>query len=135
MNIQQGIFWLILTVFLEARDQTPKGQKNVAKVIMNRANKKNWPLSNIVFAKKQFSCYNEGFLKAFTHVANEVVFINPVSSNVSDAVDEWKNGDTLKGATHYFNPDLVPGRWPASWDKKKMTVLFVEGDHVFLRED
>ena len=134
MNIQTGIFWLILTVFLEARNQPIAGQKDVAKLILNRAKSKNWPLSNIVFAKKQFSCYNDGLLKAFTKVAPEMQYIAQVTENVNAAIDEWLAGDNLKGATHYFNPDEVAGGWPATWDRSKMTVLFKVGNHIFLKE-
>ena len=134
MNIQSGLFWLILTTFLEARDQPPLGQKNVVKIILNRADMRQWPLENIVFAKKQFSCYNDGLPKAFAAVAGETKSIAPVTINVLEAVKEWEAGDNLGGATHYFNPDLVPGGWPRSWDKKKMRVLGKTGEHIFLIE-
>ena len=133
-NMQAGIFWLILTVFLEARDQPAIGQKNVAKVIMNRAERKGWPLSEIILARKQFSCYNEGLEKAMQVVVREIGEIAKVTVNVQDAIHDWEEGDTLAGATHYFNPDLVPGRWPASWDRAKMRIVYRAGDHIFLRE-
>jgi len=133
-DMQAGIFWLILTVFLEARDQAPIGQKNVAKVIMNRARAKNLPVSDIILARKQFSCYNEGLEKAMTAVVREIKEVAKVTINVQEAIDDWLKGDTLAGATHYFNPDLVPGRWPASWDRGKMRIVYRAGDHIFLRE-
>jgi len=134
MDISTGIFWLILTVFLEARNQPAVGQKDVTKLILNRAKTKNWPVSNIVFARKQFSCYNDGLLNAFSKVVPEIKYIPVVTSNVNEGIEEWNKGDDLKGATHYFNPDEVPGRWPSTWDKSKMVVLFKEGNHIFLKE-
>lgn len=134
MNIQHGIFWLILTVFLEARDQSALGQKNVAKVILNRASKKDWPLSNIVFSKKQFSCWNEGFTKPFMALAHEAEYITPVLVNVDTAIEEWKNGDDLKGATHYYSPKaMVPKNRVPPW-VSSMTMVGKFGDQIFYRE-
>jgi spore germination cell wall hydrolase CwlJ-like protein len=134
MNLQEGIFWLILTVFLEGRDQPVKGQKNIAKIILNRAEKKQWPLEDVIFARKQFSCYNKGLMTAFQSVVTEYRYIKAVTKSVQDALDEWHEGDNLNGATHYFNPKLVAGGWPSTWDKKKMRVISREEDHVFLIE-
>jgi spore germination cell wall hydrolase CwlJ-like protein len=133
-NVQEGIFWLVLTVFLESRNQPVIGQKNIVKVILNRAEMKQWSISTIIFSRKQFSCYNEGLMKAMTAVVNEPDQIATVTTNVMRAIDEWMEGDNLDGATHYFNPKSVPGGWPATWDKSKMRIVRKEKDHVFLIE-
>lgn len=134
MDIQNGLFWLILTIFLEARDQTPQGQKNIVKVILNRAEKKQCHIYDVVFREKQFSCYNEGLTKAFESVVKEVKQISAVTTNVLRAIDEWEEGDNLDGATLYFNPKLVPGGWPASWKKERTKFVMKEQDHIFLIE-
>jgi spore germination cell wall hydrolase CwlJ-like protein len=135
-QFQNGIFWLILTVFLEARNQSVTGQKNVAIVIMNRADSKNWELSDIVNARKQFSCYNDGLPKALMVLTKDLKSVPKVTNNVIEAIYDWSEGYNLQGATHYFNPNpkLVPGGWPSGWDRSKMIVVAKEGDHIFLRE-
>jgi spore germination cell wall hydrolase CwlJ-like protein len=133
-DIRSGIFWLILTVFLEARDQKPVGQKAVTKVILNRCNNKEMPVHEIVLAPRQFSCFNEGWTKSLIIAAKEAKEIGKVTLNVLDAIAEWEDGANLSGATHYFNPRLVPGRWPKSWDRKKMVEVGEIDYHSFYRE-
>jgi len=134
MNIQAGIFWLILTVFLEARDQTPQGQKNIVKVILNRAEKRNLSIYDIVFKRLQFSCYNDGLASALIDVAYEAKHVGAVTENVMRAVDEWQEGDNLNGATLYYNPKIVKNGWPSTWDRNKTKIVAKEKDHVFLIE-
>jgi len=137
MNIQAGVFWIVLTVFCEARNQTPKGQKDVVKVIINRANKNNWDVSNVVLARKQFSCFNNGLMGAFQQIPNELQYIASVTRNVLEGINEWMCGNDLKGATHYYNPKLTnngKGGFPNTWKKEKMKILFQEKDHIFLTE-
>lgn len=133
MDAHAGIFWIILTVFCEARNQSPIGQKNVAKVIINRADQKRWPLENVVLARKQFSCFNDGLPDALLKIPKEIPIIIKVTQNVIDAIDEWYEGDNLRGATHYYafrGPNKIPA---PSW-AKSMTFIKDEGDHRFLRE-
>ena len=134
MNIQTGIFWLVLTVFLEARNQPIAGQKNVAKIILNRGRKKNKEIFDIVLAPEQFSCYNNGLLSALKAVALERQHIATVTANVNRAILEWEAGNDLQGATLYFNPKEVPGGWPESWKKKRTKFVVQEADHIFLKE-
>jgi spore germination cell wall hydrolase CwlJ-like protein len=134
MNIQAGIFWIILTVFYEARGEDAVGQKSVAKVILNRAEKRNWPLENVVRARKQFSCYNAGIKND-----NPLLWIKEIESlltvvkNVDRAVDEWYDGDRLNGATHYYAPKGMPGGKPPYWIAG-MTKIGRFGNHIFYRE-
>lgn len=132
MNIQQGIFWLILTVYHEARGEIGVGQKNVVKVILNRAHKNDWPIENVVRARKQFSCFNAG-------LGTESVWIRDiqaawyVAKNVYEAVKEWEKGDRLDGATHYYAPKGMPNEKPPYW-VKGMTYIGMWGNHKFYRE-
>lgn len=132
MNIWGGIFWIMLTVYHEARGEAPLGQKNVVKVILNRANNKGWPVENIVRARKQFSCYNQG-LDSPTLIVRDIAAMAKVSANVVDAILEWYDGDRLDGATHYYassGPNKIP---PPYW-ASSMTVVGKYGHHLFLRE-
>ena len=132
MNIYSGIFWLFLTVYHEARGESPAGQRNVVKVILNRAQAKNWPIENIVRARKQFSCYNDGLSSPKLFI-KEIPAMIEVSGNVLDGVKEWEAGDRLEGATHYYAPAGMPDGKPPYWIKG-MTRIGKWGNHVFYRE-
>jgi spore germination cell wall hydrolase CwlJ-like protein len=123
----RNYLYMVLTVYYEARGESRQGQKDVAKVIMNRAKSRNWPISHIVFAKKQFSCWNAGVANA---PKVDVIELLAVSANCAEAVTEWDKGDTINGATHYFNPNKCSPEWA-----KSMTVVSVEGNHIFLKEN
>ena len=134
MNIQAGIFWIILTVFYEARGEDAVGQKNVAKVILNRAHKNNWPIENIVKARKQFSCYNDGIKNSNPLLwIKEIETLVTVVRNVDRAVDEWMEGDNLDGATHYYAPKGMAGGKPPYW-AASMKKIGKFGNHIFYRE-
>jgi len=134
MNIQEGIFWLIVTVLCEGGNQPSHGQKNITKVILNRAQKNKWPVSNVVLARKQFSCYNEGMPKVFEKVVKEMRVIPEVTNNVLSAISEWEQGDNLMGATHYYAPkSMVPANRVPDW-APKMAKIGRSGDHIFFRE-
>jgi spore germination cell wall hydrolase CwlJ-like protein len=132
MNIGIGLFWIILTVYHEARGEPPIGQKNVVKVILNRSHLKGWPVEDIIKARKQFSCFNDG-------ITSEKVWIKDINSaldvtkNVVEAILEWENGDRLDGATHYYAPKGMPGGKPPYW-VKGMKYIGQTVNHKFYRE-
>lgn len=132
MNIWAGIFWIFLTVYHEARGEAPIGQKNVVKVILNRAHKNNWPVENVVKARKQFSCYNKG-LNDPSLIVRDIITMGKVSANVYDAIEEWNSGDRLNGATHYY-ASSGPNKIPKPYWAPSMTEVGKWGHHTFLRE-
>ena len=134
MDIKQGILWLILTTFLESRNQPDIGQKNVVKVILNRAQKNNLSIMNTVLARNQFSCYNNSLSETFNALIKDYQYIIPVTKNVNQAIYEWKNGSNLSGATHYYSPKaMIPlGKIP-SWTKA-MHIVKKDKKHIFLVE-
>jgi spore germination cell wall hydrolase CwlJ-like protein len=122
------LFWLSLTVYHEARGESPTGQKAVVKVIMNRSIRKGWSVADIVRARKQFSCYNEGIKSIYSPLD-----LLEVMQNAYEGLEEWKAGDTLSGATHYYAiKGMVDGK-PPYWAKGMTVVCEIEG-HKFLRE-
>lgn len=132
MNIQQGIFWIILTVYHEARGEIDVGQKNVVKVILNRADKNGWPIEDIVKARKQFSCFNKGLGHPDMWI-RDIRTAWEVAKNVYHAVNEWERGDQLNGATHYYAADGPNKIAPPYW-VKSMTYIGQWGHHKFYRE-
>lgn len=132
MNIWGGIFWIFLTVYHEARGEPAIGQKNVVKVILNRASNRGWPAENIVKARKQFSCYNKG-LNDPSLIVRDIVAMGKVAANVYEAIKEWEDGDRLNGATHYYASSGPNKIQPPYW-AKDMTPIGKYGHHLFLRE-
>lgn len=133
MNILQGIFWIFLTVYHEARGEPDIGQRNVVKVILNRAQKKNWPLENIVLARKQFSCFNDGLNDPKVFI-KDIPAMAKVSWNVLAAISEWEAGDDLQGATHYYAIKGMVTKRPPYWAKNMEFICEVAG-HRFLKEN
>jgi len=138
MTSTAALLWLALTVYYEARGEAVVGQKAVVKVILNRAKAKGWEVKEVVNARKQFSCYNNGLTSALLHIKEIPVFI-AIWQTVQDAAKEWDRGDRIGGATHYYELHGVtnasgkltgkPPYWAAS-----MTPCCVIGRHQFLRE-
>jgi len=138
MTSPATLLWLALTVYYEARGEAVVGQKAVVKVILNRAKAKGWEVQDVVKAKKQFSCYNDGLTSALLHIKEIPVFI-AIWQTVQEAAAEWDKGDRLSGATHYYELHGVstdsgkltgkPPYWAAS-----MTPCVKIGRHQFLRE-
>jgi spore germination cell wall hydrolase CwlJ-like protein len=132
MNIYAGVFWIILTVYHEARGEPPIGQKNVVKVILNRAHKNNWPVEDVVKARKQFSCFNAGLDHPSVNI-KDIPTAMRVARNVHEAIQEWESGDRLSGATHYYAPGGMPGGRPPYW-VPSMKYIGTWSGHKFYRE-
>lgn len=125
--------WVILTVYHEARGESKLGQKNVAKVILNRSHQKGWLLKDIVFARKQFSCWNKGIRDPSVYV-RELEALDTVADNCWEAYREWQAGDRLGGATHYYAiKGMIDGK-PPWWAPGMKFICQVEG-HRFLKEE
>ena len=119
-----------ITVYHEARGESIDGQIAVAHVIFNRAEKHGIPVSEVVFQKQQFSCYNEGN----PPVTDYHAFVIAVEA-VERCLEERLHGKTLHRATHYLNPDLtkkIRGGTLPRWYYKMRKVAKI-GRHEFLR--
>lgn len=132
MTTLEGFFWIILTVYHEARGESAKGQRAVVKTILNRSQAKGWPIENIVLARKQFSCFNNGLDAASLWIKDIKTFAT-VSNNCAQAAREWAAGDTLQGATHYYAIKGMPDKKPPYWAASMTFICEIEG-HRFLRE-
>jgi len=132
MNLIEAVFWLGLTVYYEARGESVKGQIAVCKVILNRAKTKGWPIRDIVRARKQFSCYNDGLASSLLHIKNIPKYVE-IHYVVQQAIIEWEQGDNLQGATHYYAiKGMVNGK-PPYWASSMKFIVEIEG-HRFLKE-
>lgn len=132
MNIPEGFGLAIATVYHEARGESKDGQKAVLKVILNRAEKRGWPLKDIVLSRKQFSCWNRGL--DFPSVwIRDLPSFGEVSDNCFEALCEWEAGNRLWGATHYYAIKGMVGGRPPYWADKMKPICEI-GGHRFLKE-
>ena len=130
--IIKTLFWLALTTYHEARGESDYGQRAVVKVILNRAAAKGWPVADVVKARKQFSCFNNGLQDPAVWIKDIAAFL-AVMENVKAGHDEWLAGDKLQGATHYYALRGMVGHKPPYWAASMKFIVDV-GHHRFLRE-
>ncbi len=120
MTLLEGILWLTLNVYHEARSEPEIGQMAVAFVTLNRANEKNLPIKEIVQEPYQFSWtfQKESYLpddpKAFLQCLKSVYIA-------------LQTKDFTKGATHYHLDSINP-HWSTAY-----TYLEQYGSHKFYK--
>lgn len=122
-------FLLALTVWREARGETPRGRRLVAATIANRVRDTRWPNSveGVVLQPWQFSCF-------LSHDPNATKFPTPGSVwddcvSAADAALFALSGNLPleTEANHYH----VTGLDPAWRDESK--IVATEGHHVFYK--
>lgn len=127
MNVLEGLLWLTLTVFFEARDQPFEGQVGVCQVVLNRSEARGAFVKEIVQQPSQFSWW-EGEVDLET-LGKEFGAIQPAYMAVVECLARRDRGDNLDGAKYFFNPQLVtPG-----WAKEFVLVSRIK-DHDFMKE-
>jgi N-acetylmuramoyl-L-alanine amidase len=98
------------TLFCEARGEGRRGLEAVASVIFNRSQKRGYSLERTVLARKQFSCWNEGYTKPTPR--------NELERDIlafCEGIEEQMEGGTFRPTTkadHYLRFDCFP-----SWRK------------------
>lgn len=121
MSLLEGLLWLTLNVYHEARSEPQIGQIAVAHVTLNRANEKGLPIKEVVQQPHQFSwtVQKDSYLpedpKAFLMCMRSVYLALQAS-------------DYSRGATH-FHLDSVEPKWTSEY-----TFLDQYGSHKFYKE-
>lgn len=120
MTLLEGLLWLTLNVYHEARSEPQIGQLAVAFVTLNRANEKGVPIKDVVQEPHQFSwtvnkdSYMPDDPKAFLECMHSVYLA-------------LQTNDFTQGATHFHRESVDPG-WTASY-----TYLDQYGSHKFYK--
>lgn len=128
-------------VWGEARGEFIEGKMAVANVVMNRVKSGKYGgkggVKGVVLKPWQFSCFNANDpnlgLMLGPFGGRDAPIFNQCLTVAKIVLGELCSDNTL-GATHYFNPDIVPGGWPASWDRSRMMRRPTIGRHQFYRE-
>lgn len=128
-------------VWGEARGESLDGQIAVANVVMNRVKSGKYGgvggVKGVCLKPWQFSCFN-------ANDPNLKLMLEPYGGHDSSTFKQCLMvakmilaglcRDNTIGSTHYFNPDVVSGGWPKSWNRKTMVKKTTIGRHVFYRE-
>lgn len=120
MSILEGLLWLTLNVYHEARSEPQVGQVAIVHVTLNRAKEKNLPIKAIVTQPYQFSwtfqkeSYIPDDTKAFLECLQSVYVA-------------LQTADITEGATHY-HLDTVSPYWAS-----KFTYVDQFGSHKFYK--
>ena len=120
MTLLEGLLWLTLNVYHEARSEPLVGQVAVAFVTLNRANEKHLPIKDVVKEPYQFSwtfqkdSYIPDDPRAFFECLKSVYIALQTS-------------DFTNGATHYHHKTINP-YWSAHF-----TYLNQYGSHKFYK--
>lgn len=118
MILHAALLCLALNIHFEARGEPIEGQLAVAHVTINRAEENQTSICHEVFKKNQFSWtrYRYSIPKGPTWEHSKSV-----------AKMALKSQDSVKGATHFFNPKKCR---PGSIVRGKKRVARI-GNHVF----
>jgi N-acetylmuramoyl-L-alanine amidase len=120
MSFLEGLLWLTLNVYHEARSEPQIGQLAVAHVTLNRASQSKKTVEEVVTAPKQFSWT---FLqKSYVPTETDAFF-----ECLQTAMKAMTTSDFTKGATFYHRKDVHP-KWAAH---KKYVARY--GTHLFYR--
>ncbi len=121
MGFLEGLLWLTLNVYHEARSESKIGQLAVAHVTINRATIKQQSLEQVINAPYQFSWT---FQKRTYVPAEPEAFFDCMHSAFFAMVTE----DFTGGATFYHREDILP-----DWSND-MTFVAQYGSHKFYRD-
>ena len=124
MDLMEGILWLALNIYFEARNQPVKGQYAVAHVTLNRAAQDNKSIKEVVLEPGQFSWVKNKHrnMRASKICVGEK---DAFSKAVQVALSAYVTPDPTNGATHYHASYVRP-KW-ASKLKRKTKI----GQHIF----
>jgi N-acetylmuramoyl-L-alanine amidase len=120
MSFLEGLLWLTLNIYHEARSESQIGQLAVAHVTLNRATENKQTVEQVVMAPHQFSWT---FLQDSYMPTEPEVFADCMKT----AMKAMTSKDFTRGATFYHRQDVRP-RWAA--DK---TYVAKYGEHLFYR--
>lgn len=99
------------TVWAEGRGESLEGQRAIAHVIINRVHDGRWGANTaaVCWAKGQFDCWRreDPNMAAMALLADDDPLLLAIAE-IFEAAADGRDPDPTGGATHYYNPDVVP---------------------------
>jgi spore germination cell wall hydrolase CwlJ-like protein len=121
---------LSATVYLEARDQSPRGQQAVAEVALRREESGLWgnSMCEVVTARKQFA---PTIVSPRTRLSNTEAWAQAVSIAIESernwALPPGQRKEIVPGASHFMAHDIAAPSWRNAYQVATI------GDHTFLK--
>jgi N-acetylmuramoyl-L-alanine amidase len=122
MTLLEGILWLTLNVYHEARGESVQGQMAVVHVTLNRAKRRNMSIKEVVLEHKQFSWT---LMPKSKWKPKDKKAYKQCMEVVKKAV---KQKDFTNGAT-FFHSKKVHPKW-----RKQMKYVGTYGNHKFYKK-
>jgi len=128
-RLLEQIFWLAVCIYHEARGESDRGKVAVGHAILNRVEKRDKSIKDIVLQPWQFSFANINVIegKPLPPIKDYQALID-CQHNAFVCLIERLEGKDLNGANHYFNDSLVTPSWA-----KNMKFIDQIGNHVFFK--
>lgn len=120
MSLLEGLFWLTMNIYHEARSEEQFAQLAVAHVTINRTRDRNQTFKQVVLAPYQFSWTH---LRASWQPDDMPALYQCLQS----ALIALREHDFTQGATYYHRDDIKP-HWASHYQ-----YVATFGSHVFYR--
>ena len=120
MTVLQGLLWLTLNVYYEARSEPMAGKVAIVHVTLNRAKEQHMPIKDVVTQPYQFSWT----FQKHSYIPHDTKAFLQCLESVYIAL---QTADTTQGATHYHADNVNPA-WAA-----KYTYIEQIGSHKFYK--
>jgi len=123
----ENIFWLAMCIYFEGRGEPREGQVAIAHVILNRVERRDASIKDIVRAPWQFSWLNPGEKRP---VLDDLPALLDCTKVAMDCLNERLDGKDFFGADHYFADYIKPPEWAA-----KLKFVKKVGKHMFYKDE
>lgn len=123
----ENLLWFVLCIYFEARGEPFEGKVAVGHVIMNRVERRNASVVDIIKAPWQFSWMNPGVER--TRVIKDFVALLECIKAANACINERLDGKDYFGADHYFGDYITRPTWA-----KDMKFVGKIGKHLFYRD-
>lgn len=128
MDLMEGLLWLALNIYFEARNQPLQGQYAVAHVTLNRAARTGKSIKAVVLEPGQFSWVRQQGVTWKTPVAKILIREKAAFERCKKvARTAYLMSDPTGGATHYHASYVRP-----KWSKTLKRTARI-GKHIFYR--
>ena len=121
MTTTDALVWLALNCYFEARGESFDGKKMIAHVVLNRAQRRNMNVADVIRESRQFSWYNSSVIP---HIDNPAALFECFGATFKALMERLYGLDGY-GADHY-HADYVDPYWNDS-----MQAVKTVGNHIF----
>lgn len=108
---EEDLYYLTEAIYFESRGESMDCQAQVGYVILNRVQKRNSSIKEIIYQPYQFSYTKDGKHERMTDEDSR-----QVAQSIATLVLNGYAKDFTRGATHYYNPSMVDWRFKDDYE-------------------